>query len=219
MSRNRHTSLERRLDAITQSVSSLSIEQYLQIPGKFSSTVSGFQSSCAAFDTEKWDATKFCVGNLQDDQNSDSNTDGSWRKQAWVKRTLREENSVTKFFLGTIRAGTKTKLLTSRKTDDLTPYCEQGQYEHETSFTIYPATWLIRLGLHYGLRLATQGWKTTLEAICPVPDDALIFKFCKEGDVYAVMKLLSGGHASVRDTDSRGYTPLHVSLLSEIEAP
>ena len=126
------------------------------------------------------------------------------------------------YFMGTIRAESKTQLQTLKETNDLTPYYEQDQYEHETSYTIYPATWLIRIGIHHGLRLkflssSTQGWKTSLKAFCPVPDNALIFEFCKEGNVSAVRGLLSGGHASVRDTDSQGYTPLHVSLLGEIK--
>ena len=99
----------------------------------------------------------------------------------------------------------------------------QDKYEHETSYTVSPATWLISLGVHHGLHLrcflsSTQGWKNTMKTICPVPDGALIFDFCKAGNVPAVRRLLSGGLASVRDTDSGGYTPLHVSTSGEILA-
>lgn len=217
LSRNRHISVERKLEAITQSVSSMSVEQYSEITGRVLSTVLDVHSNRTAFHTEERDARKIYAENLQRVGNP-SNSDGSWRKQTWVKRTLREEKSVMQYFLGTIRAESNTKLRTTRETDGLTPDCEQDQYEHETSYTIYPATWLIRLGIHRGLRLrcfssSTQGWKNTLETICPVPDDALIFEFCKEGNVPAVRKLLAEGYASVRDTNSRGYTPLHVSFF------
>lgn len=214
LSRNRHISLERKLETITQSVSSMSMERYSEIAGRVLSAVPDIHSNRSAFHTEEWDDRKICAENLQRVYGNPSSSDRSWRKQTWVKRTLREGESVMEYFLGTIRAESNTKLRTARETDGLTPDCEQDQYEHETSYTIYPATWLIRLGIRRGLRLRyfsspTQGWKSTLESVCLVPDDALIFEFCKEGNVPAVRRLLAGGHASVRDTGSRGYTPLH----------
>ena len=141
------------------------------------------------------------------------------QKKAMVRRTLHVSESVMEGFLGSIRATSATVLGILRQTADLTPYHEQDQHEYKTSYTISPAPWLVRLGFHYGLHLGflsfTQGLKTTLQTFCPVPDDALIFEFCKEGNVSAVRRLFSRGHASVRDTDSRGYTPLHVSLINE----
>ena len=139
------------------------------------------------------------------------------RKQATLKRTLGGTRSVIETFVGTIRATSTTTLQTSRRTGDPTPYHQQDQYEHKASFTIYPAPWMIRLGIQYCLHLgflssSTRGWKNTLKTFCPVPDDALIFEFCRQGNVPAVRSLLSRGHASVRDTDSLGHTPLHVSL-------
>jgi len=151
------------------------------------------------------------------------NPEGSWRKSAWLKRTLRMERSVMECLLFTVRTESSIKIQTSRETDGLEQHGVQDKYEHETSYTVSPATWLISLGVHHGLHLrcflsSTQGWKNTLKTICPVPDDALIFDFCKAGNVPAVRRLLSGGLASVRDTDSGGYTPLHVSILGEILA-
>ena len=52
-----------------------------------------------------------------------------------------------------------------------------------------------------------------LDTFRPVPDDAPIFKFCTEGLLSAVRRLLIEGQASVRDTDSRGRTALHVSRV------
>ena len=133
--------------------------------------------------------------------------------------TLEVSKSLIEGFLGSIRATSTTVLQSPRQTADLTPYREQDQHEYKSSYTISPAPWLVRLGFHYGFHLgflsSTQGWKNTLKTFCPVPDDALIFEFCRQGNVSAVKSLLSGGHASVRDTDSWGYTPLHVSLIRE----
>ena len=190
------------------------MQQHLEIAERISSIPSD------SFRAEERDATEFCAGNMYLAQSDHSNSDGSWivpRKQATLRRTLEETRSVLETFVGTIRATSTTTLQTSRRTGDLTPYPEQDQYEHKASFTIYPAPWMIRLGIRYGLHLgflssSTQGWKNTLKSVCPVPDDALIFEFCRQGNVPAVRSLLSGGHASVRDTDSQGHTPLHVSL-------
>ena len=52
-----------------------------------------------------------------------------------------------------------------------------------------------------------------METSYPVPDDALIFEFCREGNLAGVKTLLSKGQASVRDVDSLGRTALFVSPL------
>ena len=93
---------------------------------------------------------------------------------------------------------------------------DQGPYNTENVYDVCPAPWLTRLGIRYGLHLALnfssiQGWKHTLQPLSVVPDDALIFDFCMIGDVSVVRQLFLEGHASPRDTDSGGYTPLHVS--------
>ena len=113
-----------------------------------------------------------------------------------------------------IRAESRVKSQLSSTTID--------KCDTETSYTIRPASWLIRLGFHHGLRLSwgyscigTQGWKQTLEPLRLVPDDALIFEYCQEGNVDAVRTLLTR-NASVRDTDSFGYTPLHVSTSRQV---
>jgi hypothetical protein len=45
-----------------------------------------------------------------------------------------------------------------------------------------------------------------------VPNDALIFELCREGNVGAIRRLLIHGHASLDDVNEMGETPLHVSL-------
>ena len=168
----------------------------------------------------KCSSNKGSAANSQNVQSNHMISDGYWRKQATFKRTISEKSSLMEYFLGTIRAGSTIKLQTSTETNGLKTCCEQDQYEYETSYTIYPAEWLIRLGFRYGVRLSflstsIQGWKNSLQPFCPVPDDALIFDFCIEGNISAVKRLMSGGHASVRDTDSQGWTPLHVSRPSK----
>ena len=202
----------------------MSVQQYTEIAGIVPSTASDVYRSCTASRTEDREATDFCAGSLDLVQSYHPYSGGHWsepRKQTRVTRTLREKTSVTEAFLGTIRTTSTTTLQTARQTGDLTSHYEQDQQVHKISYTIYPSPWLIRLGIHYGLRLgflssSTQGWKNTLNTFCPVPDDALIFEFCRQGNVPAVRDLLSRGHASVRDTDSWGATPLHVSLVGEV---
>ncbi len=194
------------------------MQQHVEIAERISSIATHNSRSQAQ------DATGHFAGNayLHSDHSS---TEGSWRvpqKSAMVKYTLTQTKSVMEAFLGTLHATSTTYIQTSRQMGELTAYHEQDQYEHKTSYTIYPAQWLVRLGLQYGFHLgflssSTLGWKNTLKTFCPVPDDALIFDFCREGNVPAVRKLLLQGHASVRDTDSKGFTPLHVSFMNETD--
>ena len=217
LSRIHHNSLEA---TITQKFCTLSAQKYLEIAESSPSVASN------ALRAEEQDVTYLYPGNVHLAQNDPPNSGETWivpLKKAMVRRTLEVSESVIESFLGSIRAKSATVLQSPKQTADLTPYREQDQHEYKTSYTISPAPWLVRLGLHYGLHLgflsSTQGWKNTLNTFCPVPDDALIFEFCRQGNVSAVRSLLSRGHASVRDTDSRGYTPLHVSLIGEPNLP
>ena len=220
LSQMRHNSLEMSLATITQHFSRLSSQKYLGTAESSSSVASN------ALRSEEKDVTYSYPGNVHLAQIDPPNSCENWivpQKKAMVRRTLEVSESVMEGFLGSIRATSATVLQSPRQTADLTPYREQDQHEYKTSYTISPAPWLVRLGFHYGFHLgflsSTQGWKNTLKTFCPVPDDALIFEFCRQGNVSAVRRLLSKGHASVRDTDSRGYTPLHVSLINEPNPP
>ena len=225
LSRNRHTLLERSLATITHGVSSLTVQHRSEIAGSDLRIASDVYPNYVPFRGEERDTTDFCAEDLYLVQSDHSNSSRSWsvsQEQKRVKRTLRESGSVIEAFLGTIRAKSTTYLQTSRQTGDLVPHHEQDQYESKTSYIIHPASWLINLGINYGLHLgflssSAQGWKSTLKTFCPVPDDALIFVFCRQGNVPAVRDLLSGGYASIRDTDSWGYTPLHVSFAGETD--
>jgi len=92
---------------------------------------------------------------------------------------------------------------------------EDEQQARESYITIRPALWLARFGLKYGIQVAISqslgNWKHALNTFRPVPDDSLIFDFCKLGNIDGVRLLLDKGDASTWDTNSQGRTPLHVS--------
>jgi Ankyrin repeats (many copies) len=84
-----------------------------------------------------------------------------------------------------------------------------------SSFTFFPSWWLTKIGMKHGMEanlLSTPtGWQFNFNPIRAVPDDSPIFNACRRGNVSTVRFLLSEGAASVRDTNSKGWTPLHVS--------
>lgn len=224
LSRDQHNSVEQSLETITRNVSILSVQESQGPNSSLRTTISEIHSDHTAFRAEDWNATDLCVAKstprqsdlLFDPSDYPNISSGTWRRQKSSKRILTNEESTTHFMLGTIHTKSKTRLEISNDEDDPTHYGGANQYEHESIYTIYPAKWLIWLGMRCGLRLGfvssqIQGWKNTLNTFRPVPDNALIFEFCRDGNLAAVRSLLSGGHASVRDTDSEGYTPLHVS--------
>lgn len=57
-----------------------------------------------------------------------------------------------------------------------------------------------------------------------IPENSLIFDFCKTGNMQGVQRLIARGDALVQDASSKGWAPLHVSLdhqscllLSQVE--
>lgn len=85
----------------------------------------------------------------------------------------------------------------------------------ETNFAFFPARWLVWWGLKYVFRFTmskdSSVWKNTLRTFYAVPDNSLVFQFCEKGNVDAVKTLFASGQASPWDTNSKGWTPLHVS--------
>lgn len=85
----------------------------------------------------------------------------------------------------------------------------------QTVFILHPAPWLLKWCCSYGLKVEIlrkfphQGWKQSLNTYRAVPDNAIIFGFCREESISAVGKLIQASQASVWDTDSCGRTPLH----------
>lgn len=138
-----------------------------------------------------------------------------------VKRPLQMSSRVTKVFT------TKTVLGTIYVKSAVRNSCEAFSHHdhnithsiesyHETSFILHPAEWLVWLGMKTGLSgtisKSTQGWKNTLRAFYVIPDNSLIFEFCRSGNIDGIRSLLARGDASVWDKNSIGETPLHVSL-------
>lgn len=135
-----------------------------------------------------------------------------------TKQTSRKWNTISCFF-GTIHTYSTTKQLQLNILDNQESADAEYRYEHQSSFTIRPAAWLVKLGLNSGLRVglfnsSVRGWKSSLNTFCIVPDDSLIFDLIKDGHLLAVRDLFSRGLASVRDTNSMGETPLHVHINS-----
>ncbi|EEA25824.1 hypothetical protein PMAA_069170 [Talaromyces marneffei ATCC 18224] len=85
-------------------------------------------------------------------------------------------------------------------------------YRTTTSFIFHPASRLIRMGLKSGLEAMTTssraGWRYNIVPVRSIPDDALVFEFCSQGNVDAVRELFQRGDASVLDVDSDGWMPL-----------
>ena len=92
---------------------------------------------------------------------------------------------------------------------------EKESKETEIAFRFYPASWIVNLGFSYGLTAyviqSSQNWEHAMKTFRPVPDNSKIFEFCKIGNIIGVQYLLSKKLASPWDTNSTGWTPLHVS--------
>lgn len=83
--------------------------------------------------------------------------------------------------------------------------------ELQTSVTLQPSSWLLMRRFHVQVARKTQGWNFNVRYYPVVPKDALIFKYCKTGNVDGVRDLLQHNHASPWDVGHYGLTPLHVS--------
>ncbi len=120
---------------------------------------------------------------------------------------------------------------------------QRRDYIIESSFWLVPSAWLVKFGMAYAIhvqvaRSSHAGWNHVLKSfnVCLLlelshsptvllesadktqlaPDAALIFDFCQSGNIDGVRTLFSKGLASVRDVNSEGATPLHVSRVSFI---
>jgi Ankyrin repeats (many copies) len=84
-----------------------------------------------------------------------------------------------------------------------------------SSFTFFPSWWLNKVGLKYGIEAnlfgTPVGWQFNINPIRAMPDDSPIFSASRKGDLSTVRFLIAEGGASVKDTNSKGWTPLHVS--------
>jgi len=104
-----------------------------------------------------------------------------------------------------------------RNTKTRTPHTgrqKESTYLFETEFT----TWQTMFGkfrLHLSVKAQKQAWSLSFPTITLskqniVPDDALVFKLAKEGDIEGILGLFREGLASPNDRELNGTTPLHV---------
>jgi len=97
-------------------------------------------------------------------------------------------------------------------------FCSSEVYETlETDVTcvVYPNAGGKILGMSRGVLLsgrATSGWQFSIQPFRAVPENALIFEFCRNGNLEAVRSLFERGEASPWDRDPAGLTPLWVRL-------
>lgn len=134
------------------------------------------------------------------------------------RRAIWKDDKVVETFFGTFRMSSITSLLFSNRSEGSTCSEEGDGYEYKNIFTLIPSSWLARFGFTYGLsghifQSPLSGPTVALDVVRSVPDDAVIFNLCMEGNFGCVQALLNIGQASVKDVDSQGRTPLYVSSI------
>jgi hypothetical protein len=96
------------------------------------------------------------------------------------------------------------------------PLESKASFQTVTSFIIYPASWLKRLGVDRGLETSVangpDGWQFQFNPIRAVSESSLIFELARSGELRSVELLITKGLASVLDTSPKGWTALHVRL-------
>jgi hypothetical protein len=92
---------------------------------------------------------------------------------------------------------------------------------HETSeaenvIIVYPKATGQFFGITRGMLLsaqATSGWQYSIQTFRAVEESALVFEFCREGNLEGLKSLFRRGEASPWDRDPEGQTPLLVRFV------
>jgi hypothetical protein len=125
----------------------------------------------------------------------------------------RYQTSTTSTIFGTFHISSQTCAVIPEGSDEDD---DDVQYEHSTTIRVHPSWWLIKMGFQYHINAmitqTSQEWRPLFLKSYAVPDDAIIFSLCRTGDIEAVKELFSARVATPWDTDSCGWTPLHVSF-------
>ena len=114
-------------------------------------------------------------------------TESFFLDQSLTKHSWRKWNTINYFF-GTVHIYSTTKQLQLNISDNQDSDDAEHRYEYESSFTIRPPAWLIKLGLNSGFRVglinsSVRGWKSSLDTFCAVPDDSLILDLRRDGNI------------------------------------
>lgn len=134
----------------------------------------------------------------------------SLRSPDWKIHVMTEKTTKMQNMFCTIYVTFKTIVCKSRYND------HRNQTQNEMSITILPASWLVKFGISYVPKgnfshSKIYGWKYSFNPYRLVSSNASILELCRKNDLIGVQNLLSRGEASVKDMDSLGRTPLHVS--------
>ncbi|KAK3389737.1 hypothetical protein B0H63DRAFT_507253 [Podospora didyma] len=151
-----------------------------------------------------------------DDENSASSSSSSSSNSnpPQLKRArVCHQTSSMGVLLGSIWIRTSTLKVENEAT------ASSGRAEVITSFIFYPSSWFSWLGFRAGAEANLQfspsaGWRFHVTPVRAVPESALIFDFCRAGNVSAVKQMLARGDASVKDTSPKGWTPLHFAAAA-----
>ena len=123
--------------------------------------------------------------------------------------------SETSSFFGTLYVVSKaTPPLEIEDSDD---EVEDIAPEHfQTTITFHPSQWFLRFGVSFGIEVllakSIEGLNCGIKSYRAVPDHALIFELCRQGNNKAIRRLFDSGQASPWDRDSCGETPIFVSF-------
>ena len=136
--------------------------------------------------------------------------------RAWIRHPTSRDYRFMNYLFCSISMKSRTDLIRANNTEDQLSFEQDDHREQHITCKISLAAWLMSFGLNQGLHLklsnsSITGWKFALDTFRAVPDDSLIFNYCRAGDLDAVRLLLSKGQASVRDTNSYQETALYVS--------
>ncbi len=77
-----------------------------------------------------------------------------------------------------------------------------------------PASWILRRSISLTIMRATSGWTYRFNPYRLVPEESLIFKYCRSGNIAGIQDLFSHGIASPLDINFLSLTHLHVRALS-----
>ena len=128
-------------------------------------------------------------------------------KMITKRRVLKDVSGEYNLWVGTLKWRTRW----IRVTHTNLAFGKIEHFELETYIDLLPAQWLLARNIGLRLSKTSNGWDHCIRYYPHVPYDALIFKYCENGNVDGIRDLIQHKMASPWDVDPRGFTPLHVS--------